>query len=227
MPPSFARFTRFSNALSAVLVPFGLLLSTSLAHAAPQEDTIGDFIRSTQTQTQPKNHIEVQRVAYTPQPKGLSSNNNTDQIALLINGANGSDSINFESDLNSELAEAALNYLGVKYKFGGATPGGFDCSGLIKYIADKHLGLSIPRVAAKQAHIGTSVSRADLQPGDLVFFNTRGHRNSHVGIYLGNNEFIHAPRTGATVRVEKISAYWDKRYNGARRLSTTTQKVHF
>lgn len=120
--------------------------------------------------------------------------------------------------INNELAQAALNYVGVRYRFGGASPTGFDCSGLIYYTASKYMGVELPRVASSMANVGTSVQRTELQPGDLVFFNTRGFRNSHVGIYLGNNEFLHAPRTGTTVRVEKMSNYWSKRYNGARRL---------
>src|SRR5699024_6103191 len=106
---------------------------------------------------------------------------------------------------SNELAQGVLNYLGVRYRFGGTSPSnGFDCSGLIHYVANKHLGIDIPRVAASQAKIGTAVDRSELLPGDLVFFNTRGARNSHVGVYLGNNEFVHAPRSGAVVRVEKI-----------------------
>ncbi len=118
----------------------------------------------------------------------------------------------------SALAQAALNYVGVRYRFGGATPQGFDCSGLIYYTASKYMGVQLPRVSSSMANVGQSVSRDELQPGDLVFFNTRGFRNSHVGIYLGNNEFLHAPRTGSSVRVEKLSNYWSQRYNGARRI---------
>ena len=121
---------------------------------------------------------------------------------------------------SSELAEAALNYLGVRYRYGGTTPkGGFDCSGLIVYAANKYMGVNLPRVAASMATVGESVKRDELQPGDLVFFNTRGKRFSHVGIYVGENKFVHSPRTGSVVRVDKMdSTYWNKRYNGARRL---------
>lgn len=124
----------------------------------------------------------------------------------------------------SQLAQAALNYVGVRYRYGGTTPTGFDCSGLVYYAANKYLGLQLPRISASMASVGESVNRDNLQPGDLVFFNTRGARNSHVGIYLGNNEFLHAPRTGANVRVEKMSSYWNKRYNGARRLTASVSK---
>ncbi|MDO5667799.1 MAG: C40 family peptidase [Alcaligenaceae bacterium] len=148
------------------------------------------------------------------------------QTKAELGSPNASLQLTTPTTASGELAQAALNYLGVRYRFGGTSPSnGFDCSGLIHYIANKHLGMEIPRVAASQAKIGTEVKRSELQPGDLVFFNTRGARNSHVGVYLGNNEFVHAPRSGAVVRVEKISSYWDKRWNGARRLSSTT--THF
>ncbi|MFC3339506.1 C40 family peptidase [Paracandidimonas soli] len=118
------------------------------------------------------------------------------------------------------LASTALDYLGIKYRYGGNTPNtGFDCSGLVAYAAEKSLGLKLPRRSAELAGIGTSVKRAELKEGDLVFFNTLGRRFSHVGIYLGDSMFVHAPRTGAVVRIESIeTAYWKKRYNGARRL---------
>lgn len=118
-------------------------------------------------------------------------------------------------------ASTALNMLGIKYRLGGGAPNtGFDCSGLVIYAAEKSLGLKLPRVAAEIAREGTSVKRSELKKGDLVFFNTLGKRNSHVGIYLGDQKFVHAPRTGAVVRVESMAiAYWKKRYNGARRLA--------
>lgn len=120
------------------------------------------------------------------------------------------------------LASAALNMLGIKYRYGGGAPStGFDCSGLVVYAAEKSLGMKLPRNSAAIAREGESVRRSELKKGDLVFFNTRGHRFSHVGIYLGNKKFVHAPRTGAVVRVEDMDiAYWKKRYNGARRLAS-------
>jgi len=117
------------------------------------------------------------------------------------------------------LVAAALEHLGVRYRWGGTDPKrGFDCSGLVVYAA-RSLGLQLPRTAATQARTGVSVKKSELQAGDLVFFNTRGARYSHVGIYAGDGNFIHAPRTGAVVRVESMkSSYWTKRYTGARRL---------
>ncbi|WP_439650434.1 C40 family peptidase [Pollutimonas nitritireducens] len=122
------------------------------------------------------------------------------------------------------LATAALNMLGIKYRFGGETPNtGFDCSGLVSYAAEKSLGLKLPRSSAEMAREGKSIKTNELKKGDLVFFNTRGHRYSHVGIYLGDKKFVHAPRSGAVVRIESMDiAYWKKRYNGARRLAANT-----
>lgn len=118
------------------------------------------------------------------------------------------------------MAGTALKFLGVKYRSGGNGPNqGFDCSGLVAYAAEKSLGLKLPRMASEQATQGVAVQRNELRRGDLVFFNTLGRRFSHVGIYLGNQKFVHAPRTGASIRVESMDiAYWRKRYNGARRL---------
>lgn len=118
------------------------------------------------------------------------------------------------------LASTALTMLGTKYRFGGAAPStGFDCSGLVGYAAEKSLGLKLPRQTSQIARLGQSVKRTELQEGDLVFFNTRGQRFSHVGIYLGDRKFVHAPSSGSVVRIESMDiAYWKKRYNGARRL---------
>uniref|UniRef100_UPI003340E04E C40 family peptidase n=1 Tax=Castellaniella defragrans TaxID=75697 RepID=UPI003340E04E len=135
------------------------------------------------------------------------------------------DSQNYDTAAPKTLVSTAMKFLGVKYRYGGGSPGeGFDCSGLVAYAAEKSLGLKLPRSAREMAHTGISVDREELRRGDLVFFNTRGHRNSHVGIYLGDHKFVHAPRTGAKVRVESMDlAYWRKRYNGARRLEVETQ----
>jgi cell wall-associated NlpC family hydrolase len=124
---------------------------------------------------------------------------------------------------NTQLAGEALNYLGIRYRFGGSSPStGFDCSGLVGYVAEQSLGLKLPRNAAEIYQQGMPVRRADLQVGDLVFFNTMGRRYSHVGIYLGEDRFVHSPSAGGVVRIERMDmAYWAKRYNGARRLDTT------
>ena len=114
----------------------------------------------------------------------------------------------------------AYELTGIKYKLGGSKPEtGFDCSQFVKYVFEQALNLSLPPSARSLSKVGETIKFEDLQPGDLVFFNTRKSKFSHVGIYVGNNEFIHAPRTGKTIRVESLTKnYWLKRFNGATRV---------
>jgi cell wall-associated NlpC family hydrolase len=116
----------------------------------------------------------------------------------------------------------ALLALGAHYRYGGRSPEtGFDCSGLVAHVFERAWGVLLPRSVQEQATVGRPVRKLhDLVPGDLVFYNTRNARFSHVGIYLGDGQFIHAPRPGQRVRVEKLdSPYWKARFNGARRLA--------
>lgn len=120
----------------------------------------------------------------------------------------------------SEALLQALLALGVDYRYGGKSPAtGFDCSGLVAYVYREAWGVRLPPSAAAQSQAGTPVSLAELQAGDLVFYNTQKQPYSHVGIYLGDGRFVHAPKTGAQVRIESLqSAYWAQRYDGARRI---------
>ena len=117
------------------------------------------------------------------------------------------------------VVETARQFLGTPYKWAGETPAeGFDCSGLIHYVFGQH-GVAMQRTADKQFLQGAEVRRTALQAGDLVFFNTYGQGASHVGIYTGNDLFIHAPRTGRNVSYDSLSsAYYSARYLGARRI---------
>lgn len=114
----------------------------------------------------------------------------------------------------------ALGLLGVDYRFGGSTPeAGLDCSGLVGYVFQQVTGISLPRTTQGLSRMGKKVTVADLKVGDLVFFNTRSLPFSHVGIYLGDNRFVHAPSRGREVEIVSLSAsYWRARFNGARRL---------
>ncbi|MFT7772441.1 C40 family peptidase [Roseateles sp.] len=124
-------------------------------------------------------------------------------------------------DTASELVLSAMNFLGVRYKLGGnSVENGFDCSGFTRHIFEMSVGLVLPRRADEQARDSSllSIRRDELKPGDLVFFNTMRRTFSHVGIYVGEGKFIHAPRTGSAVRVEDMrDSYWAKRFTGARR----------
>jgi cell wall-associated NlpC family hydrolase len=110
-------------------------------------------------------------------------------------------------------AAIALKYLGVPYVFGGGTPAGFDCSGLVMYVFAQ-LGVQLPHYAAAQYGFGVPVPRADLQPVDLVFFDALGH----VGIYIGGNQFVHAPQTGDVVKISSLTGWYAANYVGARRI---------
>ena len=121
----------------------------------------------------------------------------------------------------SDLVVGAMGFLGVPYSRGGSTvETGFDCSGFVKSMFEQTVGLILPRSAAQQAAATQTIDRAELRPGDLVFFNTMRHAFSHVGIYVGNGKFIHSPKPGAEVRVEDMGgSYWAKRFDGARRVT--------
>jgi cell wall-associated NlpC family hydrolase len=118
------------------------------------------------------------------------------------------------------LTAAALELIGIRYKWGGATPErGLDCSGLVQFVFQQATGVTLPRSAKEMSRLGEKIALTELRPGDLVFFNTRRFAFSHVGIYLGENRFIHAPRRGRDVEVAAIDrSYWQKRFDGARRL---------
>ena len=117
----------------------------------------------------------------------------------------------------SAIIATAKKYIGVPYLWGGTTPSGFDCSGYVQYVFKTH-GISLPRVSRDQYTAGYAVSRSNLKPGDLVFFNTSGSGVSHLGIYLGDNQFIHASTSkGVTISLLS-SSYWSSRYLGARRV---------
>ena len=128
----------------------------------------------------------------------------------------------FERYTNSaqDLILKGLELVGINYRRGGTDPEkGLDCSGFVQVVFRDAVGKLLPRTAKEQSQVGNAIDKKELKPGDLVFFNTMRRAFSHVGIYLGDNRFMHAPRTGAEVRVEDMSqSYWVKRYNGARRI---------
>lgn len=123
----------------------------------------------------------------------------------------------------SNLVVTAMGFLGVPYRRGGESlETGFDCSGFVRAMYEQTLGLLLPRRAQEQAAATQSIDKADLQPGDLVFFNTLRRTFSHVGIYVGNGKFIHSPKPGAEIRVEDMGMrYWAQRFDGARRVTAT------
>lgn len=129
------------------------------------------------------------------------------------------EAVDFGESMRDRLVKAGLDTIGTPYAWGGDDPEGFDCSGLVTFVFRDIAGLELPRRARDQRAKGKAVRRTQLEPGDLVFFATTRRRNvvSHVGIYIGDNQFVHAPSRGEKVRVDNLDdKYWSKRFSGAR-----------
>ena len=122
------------------------------------------------------------------------------------------------------VADFAMGFRGVPYRLGGTDPTGFDCSGLVQYVFAQY-GIAVPRVVEEQWEYGDKVKPSDIEPGDLIFFNTKGRGDgaSHVAIAIGGDSFVHAPNSTGVVRVEALSStYWGSRYIGARRIASAS-----
>jgi len=119
-----------------------------------------------------------------------------------------------------EVLSNALSLIGVRYRYGGTSPeSGFDCSGLVRWTFMRTWGVVLPHRAIEIADVGTNVRADELKPGDLVFFSTLKKAFSHVGIYLGDGRFVHAPASGGKVRIDNLTEdYWQRHWDGARRV---------
>jgi peptidoglycan DL-endopeptidase LytE len=150
--------------------------------------------------------------AATPQPFPRSGSSPRPRTAQPTTSAAGTTSSGYE------VSGTALQLRGAPYRNGGADPAGFDCSGFVWYVFAQH-GLAVPRTVLEQFQAGQTIEPSDLQPGDLVFFNTTSTGASHVGIAIGGDSFVHAPSSSGVVRVERLGApYWASRFIGARRI---------
>jgi cell wall-associated NlpC family hydrolase len=147
------------------------------------------------------------------------------ESASALNSLGNLSSLSSFTDRAANLAIEAMSLIGIHYRRGGTTPeNGLDCSGLVRYVFRTNRGADLPRTSAEMSKLGEHVDQKDLQPGDLVFFHTLRHAFSHVGIYLGDNKFIHAPSAGGKVRIESMDlSYWKNRFNGARRIADNTE----
>jgi cell wall-associated NlpC family hydrolase len=179
-----------------------LLAAASLVQAAPETPQPGDAVL----------HL-LKDKGLLPDPAQLAAQLSTQMEASPV--------MQQMRDTASDLVLSAMNFLGVRYRRGGnSAEQGFDCSGFTRYVFENSVGLVLPRRADQQAKNAglKDIKKDELRPGDLVFFNTMRRAFSHVGIYVGEGKFIHAPRAGGEVRVEDMrAAYWTKRFNGARR----------
>ena len=127
-------------------------------------------------------------------------------------------------DEAGDLIMNAMSLIGLSYRFGGNSPTqGLDCSGFMQYIFKRSMGITLPRTSAEMATVGQQVDRANLKPGDMVFFGGGG-RVSHVGMYIGKDRFIHAPRTGRDIEITSMNGtYWKNRYITARRVDRSSR----
>ncbi len=123
-------------------------------------------------------------------------------------------------DKMNDVVMYAISLADTPYRYGGATPqNGFDCSGYVGHVFRHTLGVALPRTSVEISRVGDPLDTDQLRPGDLVFYNTQRSAYSHVGIFIGEGKFVHAPKSGRRIRTEKMSEkYWVSRYNGARRI---------
>ncbi|QBQ97765.1 C40 family peptidase [Paraburkholderia pallida] len=169
-----------------------------------------------------------QNVSFSPSnstnPQSLPAVQTTTQTTAQAPAQGGAKSfLSGMAGKAGDVVVGALNMIGVRYRWGGNTPdSGLDCSGFVRYVFQDTLGMNLPRRAEEMSRVGEKVSMSNLKPGDLVFFNTMRRTFSHVGIYIGDNKFVHSPSTGSTIRVDDLdSGYWEKRFTGARRIETS------
>mgnify|MGYP000897957489 FL=1 len=181
--------------------------------SAPRQSYDEDGMQALVKQQSEKERRQEAKAPLAPSPKvefsePVSSQSSSKRTAALSRR---------EAD---ELIGNAMGLLGVSYRFGGTSvSSGFDCSGFMQHIFRKTMQINLPRTSAEQAKMGVAVSRSELQPGDMVFFSTSRGRISHVGLYIGNNRFIHAPRTGKSIEITSLgNKYWNSKYVTARRV---------
>jgi cell wall-associated NlpC family hydrolase len=206
---AFAAFT----STRAARDPIPVLTPTELSSHAPiavtaAANTLLNTVKTT------SNNTALMQVVESSYAAAISSGNKSGLSGLAT--ARHSPSASAVQKLLGE----GLMYIGVPYRWGGTSPiTGMDCSGLVQLVFRNAVGIDLPRTALEQAGQGSRVSVRELKPGDLVFFNTIGANISHVGIYVGNGKFLHAPATGKLVRIDKLyTRFWATRYVTARRM---------
>lgn len=195
---------------------FAFRLSSLVLLAALSAPALADndlpAVRSTDVQTMAVGTASTSVLA------GLDSTALPANLALMPAGSAAATESSAKEGRVQQLLKRALTLLGTPYRWGGTTTAGFDCSGLVGYVFRTALGIELPRVSRDMATRGEKVNRDQLIEGDLVFFS-RGKVVDHVGIYIGNNQFVHAPRTGRDVSVSKLDGYWANHFVSARRVA--------
>lgn len=192
-------------------------------------DSLDSNITKTSSQTISFDNL-LNNIANVPtgiKPQNNNNNYNYNVQTCNIHGTNSTIYNTLDSNISNsstkdtqtkKAIEIAKSYIGGKYVWGATGPDSFDCSGFTQYIYKKAYGKTIPRVSYAQAEYGQKIDKDDLQPGDLVFFDTMNKgRVSHVGLYIGNNKFIHAASSKSGIIESELSGYYSKKYMGARR----------
>ncbi|MFJ4346050.1 C40 family peptidase [Pseudomonas sp. NPDC089401] len=184
------------------------LLLPLAAHATNREQRLPNGFTGYTSNASVK-HAPVKHAALRARPVTSAKAHNLPAVAAM------------SPKQSSDVLSRAVNVLGTPYVWGGSSPKkGFDCSGLVKYAFNDVADVDLPRTsnAMAQGH-GVKVAKSDLKPGDLIFFNIKSRRVNHVAIYLGNDRFIHAPRTGKRVSIDNLSKpYWQQHYVVAKRV---------
>lgn len=231
-PPPAAAPTQVALALAPRGVPsFAPAPAAPVAAAAASgAAAVPPYTATTKTRSAPQSTAPSVAVSRQPSDAPVTGNALADPVIRLLHARGlmpsqvdaSSDSLLTKvRDATSSLVTTAMKFIGVRYTWGGTTAKtGFDCSGFTRFVFDKSLGVALPRRSVDQARSPDlqRIDQSNLKPGDLVFFNTLRSAFSHVGIYVGEGKFIHAPRTGSHVRVDNMnSGYWAQRFNGARR----------
>ena len=128
-----------------------------------------------------------------------------------------------QNSFMSNMLLQSIGLIGISYKWGGNTPtSGMDCSGFIKYVFKQSLGIDLPRTASEMSRVGKKITINELQPGDLIFFNTGRGSNTHIGMYIGDNKFIQAQKTGTKIQISDFDGYWRSHFNGGKRIVQET-----
>ena len=193
-----------------IFVAVALLSLSTTVFAAPNTQNTSQLIA--------KKKI-VQKKS-TPKPRPIAPPARTPQAQEY----NNNDSLAYNKERADDLLMSAMALLGVSYRWGGTKPAtGLDCSGFIQYVFRQAWNVNLPRTSSEMAKVGIPVNKSDLQPGDLVFFSRYGRRVGHVGLYIGDGKFIHAPSTGKKIQIANLdNVYYVKHYVGARRISERT-----
>lgn len=215
MPMSTPPFARLAHRIALGVVAATALGLSAAAHAAPTDFSPLPPAAAAVSAGDAIDRFLVDRGVLAPAPAPTAPTS-----AGLVSQVR---------DKASEMVLTAMNFIGVRYKRGGTDARtGFDCSGFTREVFESSLGFMLPRRADEQAKASglVAVKRDELQPGDLVFFNTLRRTFSHVGIYVGDGKFIHSPKPGGEVRVEDMRfVYWAKRFTGARRAEPIAEQA--